>query len=300
MISITLIKEAIAAIWANRLRSFLTILGMVMGVTSVIAIVSSVEGMQNNIEDAISSLGSNTFMVTRFGINMSADEYLRRMKRKKLTRGLLTTIEESCPDCGYVGAEGYASDHIKFENKTLRWVSIEGQTPNILATRDLDVRLGRYISWEDDRRKLQVAFIGQRIYENLFGEDSNVDPIGKKFRLGKEEFAIIGVAEEIGGLVGEDMDSFVDIPLSTMQRLYPQPGNPVNIIVTAASSGQREAAMDQVRVALRSARHLDYEEEDDFTILTPEAILSAVNSITAGFRVVLISLPLLSIIIGES
>ncbi len=298
MVVLILIKEALAAIWANRLRSFLTILGMVMGVTSVIAIVSSVEGMQHNIEDAIESLGSNTFIVTRFGINMSMDEYLRRMKRKKLTRGLIPLIEDGCPDCKYVGAEGYASDPVRYEGTTLRTLEIDGQTPNVMAMRDLDVKIGRYISWEDDRRKSQVAFLGFRAYEKLFGEGTAIDPVGKKIRIGRNEFVVIGVAEEVGGLVGEDMDSFVVMPLSTLQKLYPQPGNPVNLLVSAASSERREAAMDQVRVALRSARHLDYEEEDDFTLLTPEAILSAVNSITAGFRAVLITLPLLSIVIG--
>jgi putative ABC transport system permease protein len=298
MIFFTLIREALAAIWANRLRSTLTTLGMVMGVTSVIAIVSSVEGMQSNIEDAIQSLGSNTFLVTRFGMNLSSDEFLRRMKRKKLTRGLITPIEDACPDCGYVGAEGYSSDNVKYEAKKLRQVEIDGQTPNIMAMRDLDVKMGRYISWEDDRRRLQVAFLGHRIYESLFGKGTDIDPVGKKIKIGRREFTIIGVAEAVGGLVGEDMDSFIVVPLSTLQKLYSQPGNPVNLIISAASLSQRQAAMDEVRVALRSARHLDYEEDDDFTILTPEAILKAVNDITIGFRAVLISLPLLSIIIG--
>ena len=104
MVLISLFSEAVAALWANRLRSFLTLLGMVMGVTSVITIVSTVEGMQKNIEDAVGTLGPKTFMVTRFGVGLSMTEYLERLRRKKLTRSLLEPIEGACPDCERVGA----------------------------------------------------------------------------------------------------------------------------------------------------------------------------------------------------
>ena len=295
MILLSLIKESCAALWANRLRSFLTVLGMTMGVTSVIAIVSTVEGMQNNLEDAFASLGSNTFMVTRFGFGLSMQEYLERMHRRKLTRGLIEPIQEGCPDCAEVGAEAYASAHIKYGTKRMRWVNVEGNTPNILAMRDLDVAQGRYISWEDDSRRKPVAFLGASVYERLF---EGMNGIGETIRIGKDEFVVIGVAEKLGGMLGEDMDEFVAIPLSTHQKLFRQPGNPVNLVISAISLDRREPAMDQVRVVLRSARHVSYDDKDDFSIVTPDAILSFINDFTRGFRIVLISLPLLSIIIG--
>jgi putative ABC transport system permease protein len=295
MVIISLIKEAFVALWANRLRSTLIIVGMIMGVTSVIAVVSTVEGMQSNLEQVFSSLGPKTFIVTRFGFGLDWNEYALRMKRKKLVRGLITPIKEGCPDCEEVGAEGYASDHLKYGSTRMRWVQINGETPNILAMRDLDVELGRYLSWEDDRRRRQVAFVGGIVRERLFGEE---DPIGKKIKIGKREFTVIGVAEALGGLFGEDMDEFVSIPLSTLQSIYRQPGNPVNLIISSVSLERREIAMDQVRVVLRSARHILYEDDDDFTIMTPDAILSFINDITRGFRVIMLSLPLLSIVVG--
>jgi len=295
MILFSLIRESLAALWANRLRSGLTVLGMTLGVTSVIAIVSTVEGMQNNLEDAFASLGSNTFMVTRFGFGLSMQEYLERMHRRKLTRGLIEPIQEGCPDCAEVGAETYASDPVKYGSRRMGHVSVEGSTPNILDMRDLDVAVGRYLSWEDDARRRQVAFLGYRVYERLF---EGMNAIGEKIRIGKHEFVVIGVAEELGGMLGEDMDEFISIPLATHQKLYQQPGNPVNLIISAVSLERREPAMDQVRVVLRSARHVSYDDNDDFTIVTPDAILSFINDFTAGFRIVMISLPLLSIVIG--
>lgn len=295
MVILTLIKEALAALWANRLRSALTVIGMTMGVTSVIAIVSTVEGMQNNLEDAFASLGSNTFMVTRFGFGLSMQEYLERQHRRKLTRSLIPSIEEGCTDCAHVGAEAYSADNVKYGDKRMSWVQIDGHTPNVLEMRNLDVAYGRYLSWEDDSRRRQVAFIGYNVYERLF---EGMNAIGETVRLGKNEFVVIGVAEKQGGMLGEEMDEFVAIPLSTHQKLYQQPGNPVNLVISAASLERREQAMDQVRVVLRSARHVSYDDKDDFTIVTPDAILSFINDFTRGFRVVLISLPLLSIIIG--
>lgn len=295
MVFLSLIKESVSALWANRLRSFLTVLGMVMGVASVTTIVSTVEGMQGSIEDVFRSMGPTTFMVTRIGFGLSMNEYLERLRRKKLTRELIEPLKEACEDCADVGAEGYASAHLKYGSVRMRWVQVNGETPNLLDMQDRDVAMGRYLSWEDENRRMNAAFIGHRVYERLFpGED----PIGKRFWVGRHEFTVVGVATELGGLFGEDFDAFVSIPLSTHQKIYPRPGNPVNLVVSAKSLEVRERAMEQVRAALRSARQVPFERDDDFTILTPDAILSFINDFTRAFRVLLISLPALSIVVG--
>jgi len=295
MVLLSLIRESLAALWANRLRSFLTLLGVVMGVTSVITIVSTVEGVQANIEDALATLGPRTFIVTRFGVGLSMNEFLERLRRKKLTRGLIDPISDACPDCEHVGAEGYASDDLKVGPARMRRVQIYGQTPNVFEMQAQDVATGRFISWEDDRRRRDVVFIGDRVRERLFGD---ADPVGARMRVGRQEYTVIGVAARLGGLLGSDLDEFVTIPLSTLQKRYPQPGNPVNLMISSVTLDKREAAMDEVRVALRSARHIPYEKDDDFTIMTPDAILSFINDFTRAFRVILVSLPLLSIVIG--
>ncbi len=295
MIVLSLVKEAAVALWANRLRSFLTVLGMVMGVTSVITIVSTVEGLQTDMEQSLASLGPNTFMVTRFGFGLTWAQYLERLHRKKLVRGLIEPVKAGCPDCQEVGAEGYAWDHLKYGSTRMRWVEIEGNTPNVLSMRSYDIIAGRYISEEDDLRRKNVAVIGHRVFEKFFEHE---DPIGKKLKVGNTEFNIIGVAEKMDGALVNGLDERVIIPLSTLQKLYKQPGNPVNLVVKVVSLERREAAMDQVRVVLRSARRVPYDADDDFSFMTPDGILSFVNDITRGFRVVLISLPLLSMVVG--
>ena len=292
---ISLIKEAFTALWANRLRSFLTILGVVMGVTSVIAIVASMEGLQTSIDRIFYSMGSNTFYVSRFGFDLDWNQFQQMLKRKKLTRGLIPIIEAGCPDCDQVGAETYESDHLKYGSRRMRYVEIRGETPNLLSMRNLDITEGRYLTWEDERRRHQVAFIGQTVKDRLFrGEEA----VGQKIKVGRNEFTVIGVAEKLDGPLVQGVDEFVAIPLSTHQKLYYQPGNPVNLIVSAVSLERRQQAIDQVRVILRSARQVPYEAEDDFSIYTPDAILSFINDITRAYRIIMVSLPLLSIVIG--
>jgi putative ABC transport system permease protein len=269
---------------------------MVMGVTSVIGIVSTVEGMQQNIEQVFKSLGTNTFIATRFGIITSAAEYLERRRRRPLTIDLIPRVEQGCPDCEMVGAETYAGEHLKRGSARMRYVDIEGHTPNILEMRNMEVEFGRYISGEDDHRRRNVAFIGWLVRDKLFpGED----PVGKKMRIGEREFTVIGSAVKVGeSALIHGADEWVVIPISTHQKMFPQRGDPVNLIMSSVSQERREAAMDQVRVVLRTARRLEYEQEDDFTLLTPDAILSFINDFTVGFRVIMMALPLLSIVVG--
>jgi putative ABC transport system permease protein len=294
MVFISLIKEALAALWANRLRSFLTIFGMVMGVTSVIAIVSTVEGMQGDIERSFDAWGADTFMVARFGLVLSWEDYAKRMKRKKLTREMIPLIENGCPECEDVGAEAYTYDNVKWRSRTQE-TEIRGETPNLLDMRDFDVELGRYFTWEDEYRKKNVAFIGHYVYTKLF---EGADPIGEKIRVGGREFTVIGVAEKMDGTLVQGMDRFVAMPLATHQKIYQQPGNPVVLVVKASSLEKRYEAEDQVRAVLRAARRIPYGDNDDFEIVSTESIMSFINDITRAFRIVMVSIPLLSIVIG--
>ncbi|MEZ5360663.1 MAG: ABC transporter permease [Candidatus Zixiibacteriota bacterium] len=294
---LSIIPEAFGALWANRLRSFLTVLGMVMGVTSVIAIVSSVEGMQSSIENIFETMGPRSFIVSRFGFNVSWDDYLRLLKRKKLTVDLIEPIKRGCPDCDQVGAEAFENDHLKYGDQRMRWVEIRGETPNLLSTRKLDLIMGRGITETDDAMRKHVAIIGYKVYDKFF-QSRDEDPLGKQIRVGPHEFTVIGVIEKLDNEIVNGIDECIIIPISTHQKVFKQPGDPVVLVISAKTLERREAAMDQVRVVLRSMRHVPYEAKDDFIIFTPDNVLSFINDITAAFRVIMISLPLLSIIIG--
>ena len=295
MITFAIMREALSAVWGNKLRSGLTVLGMVMGITSVIAIVSTVEGMQRNMEDVFSNMGQNTFMVTQFGLTTSWSEREKKRRRKIITRELIAPIKAGCDACEDVGAEGYANSNIKYGSKTMPRIHIEGQTSNHLALRDVDVFRGRYFTEEEERGSKNVVFIGQDVVEDLFeGED----PLGKTIRIRRLRYTVIGIADKIGSIIGQSMDEFVYMPLSTLRKNFGEQGRRVNLVVKAVSRDRLEVAMDQTRVVLRSKRHVPYDEEDDFDLLTADAILSFINTFTKAFRVILVALPFLSIVIG--
>ena len=292
---LSIMRESASALLANPLRTFLTIIGIVLGVASVITIVSAVEGMQSSMEEIFDSMGPRTLIVARVGIAMTMEEYAAKLKRKKLTRDLIPLVEAGCPDCDAVGAEAHAQDDVKYGKNRMNRLEIDGQTPNVFEMGERELLAGRSMSWEDERRRRRVVMIGSKVADKLFeGED----PIGKRMRIGEREFTVIGVVAKIDDFLASGVNDFAAIPLSTLQSIYRQPGNPVILFVRAASMEARQAAIDQVRVVMRSARRVPYEADDDFTILTPDSILSIINQFTRAFRVLIISLPLLSIVIG--
>lgn len=293
MIILSLIREALSALWANKLRSTLTIIGMVFGITAVIAIVAAVEGMQDNMEDIFSSMGENTFMVTRFGIVTSWEEWEKKSKRKPFHIDLVDPILRSCDACEAVAAESYAGGSVKYESNKLGDVNIEGHTSNHIDIADLEVSYGRYISSDEVYRSKMVAFLGADIAEQLFGNDPAV---GKEIRINGSKYYVVGVADKIGSLFGESQDEFIHLPISTVEKKFGKEN--VNLTIKAVSRERLSEAMDQTRVALRSFRHVPYDAEDDFDILTPDAILSFINDITFAFRVIVIALPFMSIVIG--
>ncbi len=295
MIGLALLREAMSAVWGNKLRSGLTVLGMVMGITSVIAIVSAVEGMQSNMENVLATMGENSFQVTRFGIITSYSEYEEKSRRKIITRKLIRPIREGCEACEEVGAEAYASATLKYKSTSMRGVNIEGHTPNIFDISDFEVGSGRYFSEEDERLHKNVAFIGLDVVAELFPD---TEPLGKPIYIGARKYIVIGVAKKIGSIFGQSQDGFAYLPLSTMRKQFGERGERVNIRIKAVSRERLEEAMDQTRVVMRSSRHVEYDEEDDFTILTPDAILGFINNITKAFRFIVILLPTLSIVIG--
>ena len=286
-------KEALLGLWAHKLRAGLTTFGMVMGITAVIAIVATVEGFQQDMERVFQSMGPNTFMVSRFGIVTNWSQWLEKSRRKKITRAAIAPIQEGCDLCEDVSAARAVEAQVKFGDKKMSWVEVEGQTPNVLAMSDRNVESGRYFSWEDESRRAHVAFIGKDVKDRLFPTE---DPIGKMLRIDNVPYTVIGVGAKIGSLFGDSQDRYVIIPLSTLQKQFD--GEQVFLMVKAVSREAREDAMDQVRVVMRSVRHVPYDKADDFDILTPDAIVALINSFTFAVRVIVLALPFIAIVIG--
>ncbi len=295
MISLSLIRLAMSSLLANKLRTGLTLLGVIIGVTSVMTIISALEGMMGAIEGQIGRMGPATFIVGKFGMITSEKEYLEALKRKRIEPEYVEEIEDRCDLCEKVSYRGFQQADVKYGNQTLRNVFIGGTSSSFIEIADIEVEQGRFHVAEDDLYKRNVAFIGDQIREEFF---ANLDPLAKEIRIGGRNYTVVGVAKKMGAALHSNPDLFVMIPFSTLYKQFGHPGDMMSIMVKARSVEKLEETQDQVRLILRSMRHVPYNEPDDFAILTADDVVETLNSITKIFRLGLVGISSISLVVG--
>jgi putative ABC transport system permease protein len=288
-------RMAIMALLANRLRSMLTLLGVIVGVTSVITIISALEGMTQSIEGEINKLGPTTFIVTKWGMITSDDAFWEAMKRKPLKYEYLEAIEEGCEECEKAAARIYSRVDVKYRNNKLSGIFAAGVTASFIDIVDMEVEHGRFMSVDDNQTSRRVAFIGSGVKEELY---PNVDAIGKTIKIDNMKYDIIGVAKKRGSSFGNNRDNLVIVPFSIFVRDFEYYDGNLDILVKAKSIERLEIAMDQTRVILRAWRHVPYDKEDDFAMLTADSIMAALNDITKYLRLGLVGVSSISLVVG--
>jgi len=291
----SIFRIALDAILSNKLRSSLTFVGIVFGVTSVMTIISALEGMMGVIEDEFSALGPSTFMVSKFMTAMSDEEFREKIKRKPVDLRAVAAIKEGCTLCEKVAPQAFAGERLKYREKTMRDVLVRGCTAELIDIVDIEVAQGRFHSYEDDTYRRQVVFIGDDVREEFF---SGVDPLGKEMKIGGRKYTVVGVAKKRGEMFGESQDDFVFIPLQAYTKQFGQPRRGVNISIKAPSVELLEETMDEVRVILRSHRNVPYNKPDDFDMMTAESFLELFNTFTRMFRFGLIGISAISLVVG--
>jgi putative ABC transport system permease protein len=286
---------ALQAIWANKLRSVLTLIGIIIGVTTVIAVVSVINGMDNYVADRISSMGSSTFMVDKEGIITSEDDYFKKRKRKNFTLDDLEAVKKNCELCLDVGGiMGGRTLRIKYGANYLEDVDVAGSTYNYIEISDIDLDYGRMLNEIDDRHGTAVCVVGPDVVSNLLKDQQ---PIGKRLKIGKYYYTIIGVAKKRGSFIGINQDSWVVIPLKTYIK-YIERRTSVTIYVKARYMENMQETQDQVRSLLRDRRKLSYAQEDDFDIMTAASIMSVYDNFVGGAWLVLIIISSISLLVG--
>lgn len=295
MIIWEIFKMALHALRANKLRTSLTLLGVVIGVSSVITIVSALEGLSQSIKSELESLGPSTFIITRFGIIMNEDAFFEALKRKPLEYRYMEEIEAACGTCEKVAARVYTAAEVRRENRRIRNVMIGGATANILEIVDIELGQGRHFTHEEDRTGSRLAFIGATIAEELF---PGVDPIGKSMKINNVKYDVIGIAKKRGSTFGKDQDRFVFVPYHAFVKDLGDQRNNLDIFVKAVSVEKLAEAMDEARVVLRSIRHVPYNKDDDFGMVTADAVMAALNDITKYIRFGLVAISSIALIVG--
>jgi len=288
------VRIALRALWVNKMRSILTLVGIIIGVMTIIAIVSMINGMNAYVADQISGLGATTFIIDRYGIVTSEEQWWNVFKRKRLTMEDMKAVADHCPDCDKVAGRLNTRRTVKRGSQYLDDVSIRGATANFLQIVDLAVERGRFLTEDDDRHRRRVAYIGYDIIDNLF---PGVDPIGKRIKIAGREYTVIGHGERRGSTLGQSDDDYIYIPLNTFQKQFGRRRS-MNIFVKAASFGMMDETKDQVRMILRARRGVKYHEEDNFGIMTAADFMNMWENFSRGASLVMVGISSIALVVG--
>lgn len=284
------------AIRAHKLRAALTMLGLTMGVATLIAVMTLVQGANLYVEKKIANLGTNVFRISR--LPFAATDFtvlVRAQRNKNLLLEDMQAVAAGCAHCQHVGASVSTPLGVRYRDRDLEDAALFGHTPTMA---DIDTRTlasGRYFTDLEDRHAAPVCLIGDRLVQELF---TGVDPLGKVVRAGNQEFTVIGTFERIGSVLGQDQDTFVVIPLSAYLRMRGS-RNSLTLEVKAAGGQQIfQRAQDEARMILRGRRHITQGRDEDFYIGTADTYISLWQSISSAFFAVFVMVSSISAVVG--
>jgi putative ABC transport system permease protein len=289
-------RIALQSLWANKLRTVLTLLGVVIGVGSVIAVVTLVNGANVYVATKVNRVGADVFTLTqRPAIITSYTEYVKYGKRKNITLEDFHDVQQECTLCKSVGAMQSTTGTVVSGTQSATDTSVRGYTWQMPDMQDLNIVEGRGFTPADDEHASHVVIVGSDIQDNLLkGED----PIGKTIRVDGVEYTIIGLGEKQGTTLGQSQDNWVAMPLNTYQRTY---GTMKSLLIYAkAGTGAPalEAASDQSRQILRTQRHDLPGADDSFTLETSDSLTGLWKQISGSFEVVAVAIAAISLVVG--
>jgi putative ABC transport system permease protein len=290
------VAMSMGSLWSSKLRTFLTLLGIIIGVLTIIAVVSVIQGLNNYVYTKMSFFGANDFTVSKFSmIGTSLKEFREQLKRKDLTLDEMTLLRRECRSCELVGASVSTSRTVKAGSQSLKDVEIRGIThlDHVIGS-VLELEAGRHIQKEDEAHSRSVCVIGYDIKDKLF---PFTDPLGKWLRVGADNFLVVGLGAKKGKLLGMSQDNFVRIPITTFMKSYGSRRS-ISINVHTSSQAQMEAAQDEVRTILRSSRHRSFKDKDDFSFQTSETFIRFYRNATSSIYFAMIAVSSIALLVG--
>jgi putative ABC transport system permease protein len=282
----------IDALKTHKLRSLLTTLGIIIGITVFIGIVSLITGLDNKIRGELSAIGSDVIYVQKFPWVHTGGSWWEYRGRKNLTLEDAEAIDRLCPDVEEVGASEWQHATVKYRDKKVENVSVEGTVPIWQRIGSHWTETGRFLTDGDLDRRRQVCVIGYDIVDGLFEEE---DPLDQWIKLGGDKFLVVGVLEQKGKIFGNSRDNTVIIPVTTFQKFY---GKRRSLTIMALPRGDKDRAIDQMRGVLRRRRGVAWGEPDDFSINTQDLLMDTYNKVTGATKAVMVGITILSLGIG--
>ena len=285
---------ALSGIRANKLRSFLTLLGTIIGVASVIAVVSFVEGMNRYVTDKILNAGANVFQVDKYGLIMSREAFDIANRRPDVTIDDADALREGMQHATLVVPMAESQSTLRYRNRTMKAVSVHGRGSGYDVVDDIAIADGRHLSDFDDRQRRMACVIGPEVAEELF---ENVDPVGREIRIGEQNFEVVGLTVAKGKLMGQSQDRFVTIPVMTFKKLFMERGS-LNIAIKSTDESSLPLAEQEARNIMRARRHQRPGQPDAFGITTSDTFLQLYHAVTGGLFVVTIGVAAISLLVG--
>jgi putative ABC transport system permease protein len=286
---------ALQSIWGSKLRSFMTVLGNIVAVTSIIAVVSLVQGLNASVTSAIQSeVGADAFSVVQTGLTFTEEDSIRVQKNPIVTLDDANAVRHFSPTIALVMAEADGGAEAKTRTDTLDSLSIQGMSKEYNSLPTTNVERGRLISPGEFDSGRYVAILGYDAADRLFGP---IDPIGKEISLSGIHFTVVGIPAKKGAIFGQSQDEFAVIPLLAFQRIFGSRQS-LQLTVRPVDPEHQQQAMDDATVALRIARHLRPQQPNNFGVVNSDTLLGIYNQATSGIFAILIGVVSLSLVVG--
>ena len=288
---------ALQAIWANKLRSFMTLLGNIVAVTSIVTVVSLIQGVNGAVSDAIlTDVGADTFTVQRVPprATLTEEEEERNRNNPLITVAEGNAIRAFSPAVASVAAQAQRRGTITYRDQVLENIQIQGVTEDYIDFAVFDAERGRMMTPTEVDRNRPLTLLGWDVADQLFGD---VNPIDKTVKIQGVHFRVVGVSERKGGVFGASMDGFAVIPLGAHVKLFGARQS-LSLMVKPKSPELLQTAIDDATVALRVARRLKPGERDNFGVFTSDTLLGLYRQATTGIFAVLVGVVALSLVVG--
>jgi putative ABC transport system permease protein len=292
------LKLALSAIWAHKLRSFLTLLGMIIGVTAFMVVLSILQGFNSYVDEKIAGIGSNSFTINRFSFDdfKDTDTLAEAQRRNKdLVMEELEFVRKNGDLIKQIGAKTRGNRmQVKRGSEIIDDVTVEGVEPIIADIDKVEIENGRYFVNEENDSGTRVAFIGADIEKTLFPGGS---AIGEDIKIAGLPYRVVGVAVAKGTVFGQPQDNFIQIPIKTYLKGKNQ-WSSLYFVGTSYSDETFDDAVEQARALMRIKRKVPFGEKDNFGIFTPDAITNLRDQILGPIFIVIIAVPTIALVVG--
>ncbi|HEV8268188.1 MAG TPA: ABC transporter permease [Thermoanaerobaculia bacterium] len=290
-----LFSVAVQALRRNKLRSGLTLLGVIIGVATVVSVLSVISGLNEYVTSKVVNLNPDVLVFTKFGIIRSRAEFLLARKRKAITLRDMRVVEEECRSCGAIGAQAQQVATIHAGKRKLANVPINGYTANVSSLLNVDLQAGRFFTPAEEQHAAPVAVIGTDVNDQLF---PGLNPLERTIYVRGYPLRVIGLQTHLGNVLGQNKDNVIFVPVTFLQKVLTSDNGIAMMVRPARGMPGLTETEDEVRTILRSLRKTPYQVDDPFGVVGSEAIQALWRSISAGAFALMLLISGISLVVG--